>query len=91
MRCVAPPYRGCNTQLSAQPTDAKFAGAVLTDPDLRRLQTAAMRACDHWGDDEAARREMRRQVAEVPAHLRAELLQYFDCTYPAQEVDPWAR
>lgn len=64
---------------------------MLTEPDLRLLQAAAMRACDHWGDNEAARREMRRQVPGVPAHLRAELLQYFNCIYPAQEDDPWAR
>lgn len=49
---------------------------------------AAMRACDHHDDSEAARQEMRRQIAEVPAHLRAELLQHFDRAYPTQEDDP---
>ena len=67
LRCVAPPYRGCNTLLLAQ-----------RDP----LLDAAMRACAHWGDSEAARQEMRRQIAEVPHEHRAELLAHFLSAYP---------
>ena len=54
LRCVAPPYRGCNTQLLAQ-----------RDP----LLAAAMRACDQWADSETARQEMRRQIADVGSKL----------------------
>ncbi len=72
LRCVAPPYRGCNTQLLAQ-----------RDP----LLAAAMRACDQWADSETARQEMRRQIAEVPPEHRAEMLAHFLNAYP-EGVNP---
>ena len=48
---------------------------------VEELIQAAMRACDHHGDGEAARQEMVQQCLEVPAHLRAELHQHFIRTY----------
>ncbi len=49
--------------------------------EVGKLLAAAMRACDHHGDGEAARQEMVQQCLEVPAHLRAELHQHFIRTY----------
>lgn len=48
---------------------------------LARLMAAAMRACDHWGDSEKARQEMRQQCLEIPPHLREDLLNYFNSQY----------
>ena len=48
---------------------------------VEELIAAAMLACDHHGDGEAARQEMVQQCLEVPAHLRAELHQHFIRTY----------
>lgn len=42
-----------------------------------RLMAAAMRRCDEFNDSEKARQEMREQVAEIPPHLRQDLLDYF--------------
>lgn len=50
------------------------------------LLSAADRACDHWQDDDSARQEMRRQIAEVQPEHYAGLLAHFERTYPA-EVD----
>ncbi len=75
LRCVAPPYRGATRNSSRNNTDA--------------LMASAMRACDHWGDSPASRDDMRRQIAEVPPHLRAELLAHFRTHYPEPEANPW--
>lgn len=48
---------------------------------VEELIVAALAACDHHGDGEAARQEMVQQCLEVPAHLRAELHQHFIRTY----------
>ncbi len=45
------------------------------------LIAAAMRCCDHHGDDAQARADMRQQCLETPLHLRADLLDYFNTTY----------
>ena len=45
------------------------------------LIAAAMRVCDHHRDSEAARADMRRQCLATPAHLQADLLDYFTQTY----------
>ena len=45
------------------------------------LLTAAMRACDAWGDSPAARDQMRREVLETPPHLRADLREHLQQTY----------
>ena len=42
-----------------------------------------MRACDHHGDDEPARQQMRDEVLATPPHLRADLLDHFTRNYPA--------
>lgn len=43
-----------------------------------RLIAAAMRRCDQFSDGPAAREEMRQDCQGTPAHLRADLLAYFD-------------
>ena len=47
-----------------------------------RLLTAAARACDHHGDNEKAREQMRADVLSTPPELRAGLLNHFDRAYP---------
>ena len=46
------------------------------------LLAAADVVCDHFGDRDAARREMRLQCMDTPIHLRADLLDHFNQTYP---------
>lgn len=46
-----------------------------------RLIEAAMRACDHYKDSDAAREEMRADCLATPQHLRADLLEHFKQTY----------
>ena len=41
------------------------------------LIEAAMKVCDHHGDGEAARADMRQQCMELPPHLQADLLAHF--------------
>lgn len=53
------------------------------NPDLDQLNAAADRACDHWNDSDAARQEMRRQIAETPPEHHADLLAHFEREYPA--------
>ena len=66
----AAPYKGAPISTNPQPGT------------YRQLLAAAMRACEHWADSEAARQEMRRQIAEVPHEHRAELLAHFLSAYP---------
>ncbi|QHE86520.1 hypothetical protein [Hydrogenophaga sp. BPS33] len=47
------------------------------------LETAA-RACDHWGDSPAARQQMRQEIEDTPAHLRADLLDHLRSAYPKE-------
>ncbi len=41
------------------------------------LIQAAMQVCDHHGDNDAARQDMRDQCLETPVHLHADLLEHF--------------
>ncbi len=41
------------------------------------LIAAAMKVCDRYGDNEAAREEMRQQCLDLPPHLQADLLEHF--------------
>lgn len=41
------------------------------------LIEAAMRVCDHYGDSEAAREDMRQDVLATPPHLQQDLLDHF--------------
>ena len=50
---------------------------------LDSLLAAAMRCCDHYGDDEDARKQMREECLATPPHLQAELLAYFKQNYGA--------
>ena len=47
------------------------------------LLDAAMRACDHYGDGEAAREAMRADCLAIPLHQRLDLLHHFEQTYGA--------
>lgn len=53
--------------------------AQATTADLLK---AAMRACDHHGDNDAAREQMRADCLGTPPHLQADLLDHFKKTYP---------
>ncbi len=57
-----------NTELEAQ----RFTESLLA---------AAMRCCDHHGDGEAAREEMRLDCLNTPAHLQADLLDHLTKSY----------
>lgn len=51
------------------------------------LISAAMRACDFWGDSEEARQAMRQDVLSYPPAMRPELLAYFNSRYsPAPDI-----
>ena len=55
---------------------------VPTEDELDdQLLEAAMRACDFWGDSQAARAEMVADVKATPRHLRQDLLDYFLSAY----------
>jgi hypothetical protein len=41
------------------------------------LIAAAMKVCDRYGDNEAAREDMRQQCLELPPRLQADLLEHF--------------
>lgn len=45
------------------------------------LLDAAMRACDHHGDGEAAREAMRADCLAIPLHQRLDLLDHFVTEY----------
>lgn len=47
----------------------------------RQLFEAAMRACDFWGDSQAARIEMVADIKATPHHLRQDLLAHFLYAY----------
>ena len=48
------------------------------------LVATAMRACDHHGDTDEAREQMRADCLNTPPHLRADLLAHFQQTYQAK-------
>ncbi|MGI4776607.1 MAG: hypothetical protein ACRYGA_00585 [Janthinobacterium lividum] len=48
---------------------------------LDELLTAAMRACDHHGDSDTAREDMRADCLATPLHQRLDLLDYFVTEY----------
>ncbi|KQP20554.1 hypothetical protein [Pseudorhodoferax sp. Leaf267] len=51
---------------------------MLTAETLAR----AMAVCDRHDDSDQAREDMRREVIETPAHLKADLLEHFRQAYP---------
>ncbi|GHC96704.1 hypothetical protein GCM10007320_50900 [Pseudorhodoferax aquiterrae] len=57
------------------------AAALLT----AQVIAAAMRACDHHGDGEEARAQMRADIEATPHDQRADLLAYFRQAYPGRE------
>ncbi len=46
------------------------------------LIEAAMRACNHFNDGQAAREQMRADCLATPPHLTADLLAHFNENYP---------
>ena len=56
--------------------------AMPSGPSSEALIQAAMRACDFYGDDEAARDAMRQACADTPHELRADLVEHFALSYP---------
>ena len=46
------------------------------------LMSAAMRACDHWGDSPQAREQMRHDILNSRPEHRQELLRMFKTDYP---------
>ena len=49
---------------------------------LERLMAEGMRICDCYGDNEAAREEMRRDILATPDHLKPDLLEHFQSQRP---------
>ena len=49
------------------------------------LIAAAMRACDHHGDSEAARQEMVKDCLDTPPELRQELQEHFQRACPSAD------
>lgn len=45
---------------------------------LTRLIAAAMLVCNHYGDNEARREEMRQDILNTPPELRQDLLDHFN-------------
>lgn len=60
---------------------ALFENRMLAD----ELMKAAMAACDHHGDDDEARAQMRADIEATPHDQRADLLAYFRQAYPGRE------
>ena len=68
---------------------AKLAGLAVSSPPanepfpvLDELLTAALRACDYWGDDYAARQQMIDDCHAIPPDKRQEWIDYFVQQYP---------
>jgi len=95
---VTPDGRGIEVP-AKRLTDAQRAAVLAHKPELiaciqesaritSELLTAAMHACNHWGDGPAAREQMRRDCLNTPPHLRADLLAHFRTTYPITRGQP---
>ena len=63
----------CNLQLSS----------LTAERITRQVIEAAMKRCDQFGDNEAARQQMRDDIAQVPVHLHRDLLEHF------KDAPPW--
>ena len=57
-------------------------GALTAHRLTNELIAAAMRRCDQFNDNEAARQEMRRDCLALPPHLQADLLDHFKGNAP---------
>lgn len=64
----------CNTQL----------GPLTAHRVTAELLKAALLACDHHRDSEAARQAMRDECLALPPHLQADLLEHFRQAYGAK-------
>jgi hypothetical protein len=50
------------------------------------LLEAAMRACDHHGDDARARAQMKAECLSIPPHLWKDLLDHLQRSYPRRPL-----
>ncbi len=57
---------------------AELHGSLTASRITADLIRAAMRRCDQFGDDDAARQQMRDDCLNTPAHLQADQLAHFD-------------
>ncbi|WP_342616576.1 hypothetical protein [Rhodoferax sp. GW822-FHT02A01] len=55
---------------------------IFKTEDAMRLVAAAMLACDHFKDSQAAREAMRDEVLATPAEHWPDLIKHFHETYP---------
>ncbi|MDM0113928.1 hypothetical protein QTI66_17365 [Variovorax sp. J22R133] len=56
-------------------------GERVADTEMADILEIAMRVCDLYGDEAAAREEMRADCIATPHHLRADLLDHFRKEY----------
>ncbi len=64
------------------PESCAVASSITAHRQMKELIESAMRACDHFNDNEAAREQMRQDCLAVPVHQCADLLDHFSQTYP---------
>lgn len=69
--------RGAMTEVTQAIRGNFQSGALTAHRQPADLLQAAMRVCDHHGDCDAARQEMRDQCMALPPHLQTDLLEYF--------------
>ena len=83
--------QGCTDKADETPDSSVSSVGVWAVVENSELATdlleAAMRACDHFGDSDAARREMRDQCTATPTDMRQDLLDHFRRTYGAHGPD----
>ena len=66
--------------LANKPAIVEFLQSV--DKTTTNLIEATQRVCDFHGDNETMREAMRLDCLAMPAHLKADLLEHFQTTYP---------
>lgn len=71
--CISPEQRA--VVLTHKPELVAFLKEI--DCTSTALIEAAMKVCDHYGDNESARANMRCECLATPAHLQADLLEHF--------------
>lgn len=76
--CLSPDQRAL--VLAHKPALVAFLQEVQSN--TKELIDAAMKACDHHGDNESARTDMKRECLETPPHLHNDLLEHLQHTYP---------
>lgn len=62
---------------------AGIATQTVCESEQEALIAVALRVCDLYGDNEAAREEMRLDVLATEPHLMPDLLEYLRASWPA--------